>query len=274
MNVSIEPWPTLFPSCVDCQTYGPCTYGNTADDWVSSQRNFPCANPGIDFHKFVATPTNCSLAPRIFAERYAPNTCGDASGCWVNAYMEKFVPTRFHGTYTATFKWAVGGANTRTPTVCRPAGVYVTPGTIQRLGATSNCGMNTSNFEIVCTTINGVAYFIVTIVWTPLIDATVLGPDFAAAGGTGCSGTTPPTAISATNLAWGTTFNVGGGFGPIGVIAIGNPAYIVRYRIPVSATPANQPCGIRLGTYDAYDVVNPSLFTTASLAASPTLTIS
>ena len=257
-------FPSAPPSCSYCSGF--CTAGITSNDLVTYQSVSPCATPGSTLVRFVASPSACTSSGRIVAERYAPTTCFDSNGCWVDPYMQKYVPTRFHGTYSATFKWAVKSGNTRTPTVCTLPGVYVTNANVGKLTATSDCGMGLSSFDIVCTTVNGVAYFIITIQWTPLIDATVCGSVF---GGDPCTGGTAPAATTVNDMAWGTKFNVT----PTGCAAYPTNACIIRYRIPVSANPANQPCGIRAGTYSAYEIVNPLFFTSASLAAAPTLTV-
>lgn len=258
------------PSCSICS--GSCTAGASANDFVNFQTNSPCrtypTSPWM-INRFMATPTNCTSAgPVPYAERHAPNTCFDANGCWVNAYLEYFVPTRYHGTYNASFKWQVIGANSRRPTVCNETNYNSV--NITKLSASSDCGMTIGSFEIVCKTIGGQAYFIVQLVWTPLMDANVRGPNF---GGGSCSGTTPPSAVNQTNLTWGTTFSTSPPFGAIGCSPVSTSAVIVRYRIPVGA-PSSQPCGIRLGTYAPYEIANGTIFTTASLGAFPSLTIS
>lgn len=260
-------YPGAPPTCIPCQGAGPCTAGATADDYVAYQQNWPCCTPGSTVRRFKYSPTNCNLLPRVTAERYAPAVCLDANNCWVNPYMERFVPTSFHGTFQATFKWTVKAGNTRTPTACTAAGVYATNANIQKLTATSDCGMTNASYDIVCTTIQGIAYFVITIIWTPMIDAVVRGPSF---GGNPCSGINPPGSTTLANAAWGTTF----GSSAIGCSPVPTNGIGIRYRMAVAANPANQPCGIRLGKYDSYEIVNPLYFTDASLKASPSAQIS
>lgn len=267
-----DTWAPASPaSCVVCAGGGSCTTGATSNDFVNFQTAYPCRTYPVSpymINRFMATPTNCTLSgPVPYAQRYAPTVCLDSNFCWVNAYQESWVPTRYHGTYSASFKWQVNSPNNRKPTVCNESNYNSV--NITKLSASSNCGMDVSSFEIVCKTIGGRAYFIVQLVWTPLMDATVTGPGF---GGNACSGSTPPSAVTQTNLTYGTYFATGA-FGTIGCGDVPVSAVIVRYRIPVGL-PASQPCGIRLGTYEPYEIGNSTIFTAASLGAFPSITVS
>lgn len=259
--------PGLPVFCGSCT--GTCTSGASANDFVNFGTSFPCRTYPFTtpymINRFMATPSNCGgIGTKPFAERYSPDVCFDASGCWTNAYLQFFVPTRYHGTYSASFIWKVGAGNFREPTVCNPTN-FNTPN-ITRISSSSNCGMQITSFEIVCKIISGQAYFIVQLVWTPLMDATVRGPDF---GGGSCTGVNPPTAQNQTNLAYGSTFSGS----PNGCAPVPVAAAIVRYRLPVGL-PASQPCGIRLGTYVAYEMNGiGTTFTSASLAMFPPITV-
>ena len=266
-------WAPATPAaCNVCAGLGPCTTGSTANDFTSFQTNYPCRSFPITpymINRWMATPTNCTFTgPIPWAQRYAPNVCLDANFCWVNAYMESFVPTLYHGTYNATFKWQVIGTNSRRLTVCNSSNYNSV--NITKLSASSNCGMDITSFEVVCKTIDGQAYFIVQLAWTPLMNVTLTGPSF---GGNSCSGPTPPSAINQSNLTYGTGFTTGG-FGPIGCGSVPIATVFIRYRIAVGA-PGDQPCGIRPGTYAPYEIFDPTNnFHISTLGAFPSLTVS
>lgn len=264
MIADIIPGTGTLRSCVDCS--GSCTYWMTPNDLYEETINYFCHFPG-DVQRFAASPTNCSRASLPYGERYFPSLCySGLNNCTRTPYMQMWKPNRFHGTFNASFVWATTPPNTRNMSVCNLSN-YVTPASVQRLSATSDCGMTTASFDIVCKLADdGNHYFVVTLQWTPLMDVDVIGPLF---GGSSCSGGTPPTVQTLNNQAWGTKFNTGSGFGGPDPVPTN---LLVRYRIPVSTNPADQLCGIRLGTYAPYEIQG-TQYASTSLGAFPSITI-
>ena len=155
----------------------------------------------------------------------------------------------------AAFKLLVT-SNAVRPTLCNLTNFNSV--NVQKLSTSSNAQMTSSSWDITCKVIGGRAYFVLQIAWTPNIDYTAFGATFV-----GCDDSGPKQETK-SGVPWPAP---GWAVTHAGASSIPNSAVIVRYRMPLSVSAGAHACGVGTGSYEPYEISNPTVFHASSLQA-------
>jgi hypothetical protein len=249
------------PVCTWCQ--GGCagvSGARTPDDFLTWDcRTYPSLPWTIN--QFCATPTGCQSWPTMvtpYGQRFSPNWCQGTEPplyCLEHPHLSSWKPTRYSGSMNAAFKLLVT-SNAVRPTLCNLTNFNSV--NVQKLSTSSNAQMTNSSWDITCKVIGGRAYFVLQIAWTPNIDYTAFGATFV-----GCDDSGPKQETK-SGVPWPAP---GWAVAYAGTSSIPNSAVIVRYRMPVSAAAGAHACGVGTGSYEPYEISNPTVFHASSLQA-------
>lgn len=234
---------TLLGSCLT-PCAGSCPVGPT--DAVAA---FNCKDIGANTAmKFLAVPSLCSGLAGVawpFHLYYQPVACSSGvPSCYCAATMGYLKPLRYYSSFSAVLRWLKTAGIIR-PMPCELSLLH--SANLEKVSSVSDSGMNLSNISYRCffDTSDGVAYFEVRIAWWPNWDRERLLT---------CSGCSP--SVVSDTVAGSSGFGL-----------------TVLYRLPVSASISQHPCGVGIGTYYPHAILSAG-FHEKSLGAFSALVVS